>query len=168
MLIDNLRNWSDHYRHPIIPVGSDETCSEGWLGSDLCILWLPARWASGISGDHQHQCLWLYSIGNEITTTTMNVDGIHGIFIQTEEKYPVYHPYSMDALQSFFFLMFLFLFSCACTPFLLDRRARIRREREMPYHPNGIDAAISHTIDVQDMYVLCLLIMSVFFSNTAY
>ena len=50
------------------------------------LFWLPGRWASGFSGDHQqdHQCLWflscynvthlfcphcLYSVGNKITTT---------------------------------------------------------------------------------------------------
>ena len=52
-------------------------------------VWLPARWASGFSDDHQqdHQCLWflsccnvthvfcphcLYCVGNKITTTTKN------------------------------------------------------------------------------------------------
>ena len=58
-----------------------------WKFRLISTIWLPVRWASGFSGDHQqdHQCLWflscyyvthafcprcLYSVGNKITTNT--------------------------------------------------------------------------------------------------
>ena len=38
-----------------------------WIYHEF-VLWLPARWASGFSGDHQqnHQCLWFHSCYNVI------------------------------------------------------------------------------------------------------
>ena len=84
--------------------------------------WLPARWASGFSGDHQqdHQCLWfpscyimllmysvlhcLYSVGNKITTTIRSKES-KGRYFRSPWSVPKYQQSHTRALKTCFVII---------------------------------------------------------------